>query len=465
MSIYAPGTPPSCPVVSLEKLLFDYPGADVILRSCDSHEFRILKMYIFHSSAVLGERILAADNPQPGIAIPSDIAAASLPVVRLPDSGAVLFSILTYIFPVQPILPSTVEQVMELLSATQKYKMDAVLTHVRNHISQQHPPFIRKENSLYVYSLAQKHGLRQEALQAAQSTLGLPNLTIDGLDEKLKMMPGVFLHELWKYQQRVRANLTSDLRDFMASHAHTTFNHPCRKPTAPPNLAVPGWLGEYVSSLSSLPYLFDISGLHMALTYHVLSLSAGGGCTCTMIPKENILEFWAALSAVYHGSITKAESDLFLVEEGTNFEDHTKSPRPCSSQLRCTDMPDADVILQSSDLVNFRVRRSILATSSAFFGDLFSLPQPSDNEVLDVLPVVHLPEDAEVLSGLVTMLYPVPSELPDSDDKILALLAACQKYDMMTVQSSVRAEVSRRGLLLPTGTESFRLFAVAYRKR
>ncbi|KAH9070796.1 hypothetical protein EDB83DRAFT_364119 [Lactarius deliciosus] len=128
-------------------------------------------------------------------------------------------------------------------------------------------------------------------------------------------------------------------------------------------------------------------------------------------------------------------------------------------------MPDADVILQSSDLVNFRVQRSILATSSAFFGDLFSLPQPSDNDVIDGLPVVHLPEDAEVLSCLVTMLYPVPSELPDSDDKILALLAACQKYDMTTVQSSVRAEVSRRGLLLPTGTESFRLFAVAYRKR
>ncbi|KAH9169569.1 hypothetical protein EDB89DRAFT_2072811 [Lactarius sanguifluus] len=193
MSTHAPGTPPSCPVVSLEELHFDYPGADVILRSCDSYEFRILKMYIFHSSPVLGEQVLAADNPQPGIAIPPDITAASLPVVQLPDSGAILFSILTYIFPVQPILPSTVEQ--------------------------QHPPFIRKENSLYVYSLAQKHGLRQEALQAAQSTLGLPYLTINRLDEKLKMMPGVFLHELRKYQQRVYTNLTSDLKDFIASHA------------------------------------------------------------------------------------------------------------------------------------------------------------------------------------------------------------------------------------------------------
>ena len=128
-------------------------------------------------------------------------------------------------------------------------------------------------------------------------------------------------------------------------------------------------------------------------------------------------------------------------------------------------MPDADVILESSDLVNFRVRKSILATSSPVFDDLFSLPHPPGHQVVDGLPVVHLPEDAEVLNSLVTMLYPVPSSIPDSDDKILTLLAACQKYDMTAVQSSIRAEVSRRGLLSPTGAECFRLFAAAYRKR
>lgn len=128
-------------------------------------------------------------------------------------------------------------------------------------------------------------------------------------------------------------------------------------------------------------------------------------------------------------------------------------------------MPDADVIIQSSDSVNFRVRRSILATSSPFYGDLFSLPQPSDHVVVDGFPVVHLPEDAEVLDSLIPWLYHVPPNLPDSDDKILTLLAACQKYDMTTIQSSIRAEVSRRGLLLPTGAETFHVYAVAYRKR
>ena len=128
-------------------------------------------------------------------------------------------------------------------------------------------------------------------------------------------------------------------------------------------------------------------------------------------------------------------------------------------------MPDADVLIQSSDNVNFRVRRSILATSSPFFGDLFSLPQPSDHEVVDGLPFLPLPEDAEVLDSLMSFLYPVPPQLPNSKDNILTLLAACQKYDMTTIQSSIRAEISRRELPSPTGSETFRLFAVAYRKR
>ena len=69
---------------------------------------------------------------------------------------------------------------------------------------------------------------------------------------------------------------------------------------------------------------------------------------------------------------------------------------------------------------------------------MFSLPQPPDNEVVDGLPVVHLSEDAEVLNSLLTMLYPIPSVMPDSYDKYLMLLAASQKYDMATVQSRIR---------------------------
>jgi hypothetical protein len=95
---------------------------------------------------------------------------------------------------------------------------------------------------------------------------------------------------------------------------------------------------------------------------------------------------------------------------------------------------------------------------------MFSLPQSSDNEMVDGLPLVHCPEDASVLNSLISLLYSVPPDIPDSDDGILILLAACQKYDMYTVQSSIRSEIRRRGLLSPSGAESFRLFAVASSK-
>ena len=135
-----------------------------------------------------------------------------------------------------------------------------------------------------------------------------------------------------------------------------------------------------------------------------------------------------------------------------------------TSPPKYSNMPSADVILQSSDLVNFRVHKSALIASSPFFGDMFSLPQPPDDAAPDGLPVVHLSEDAEVLNSLISMLYSVAPEIPQSSDKILALLAAAAKYDMDAAQSSIRVEISRRELLSSTGAGVFRVYAIACSK-
>ena len=185
MSTTSTETPLSGPIISLENLLFDFPGADVILRSCDSYEFRVLKLYIFHSSPILGEKLLLSINPQAEPAAspnPAELnvegtATNALGVVQLPIEDAILFSLLTYIFPVPPILPPIVEQIMELLSIAQMYKMDVVLAHIRIHIAQQEPPLIQEENAFVVLSLDQEHGLRAETLQAARCTLSFSRLT------------------------------------------------------------------------------------------------------------------------------------------------------------------------------------------------------------------------------------------------------------------------------------------------
>ncbi|KAF8258126.1 hypothetical protein EI94DRAFT_1755555 [Lactarius quietus] len=59
------------------------------------------------------------------------------------------------------------------------------------------------------------------------------------------------------------------------------------------------------------------------------------------------------------------------------------------------------------------------------------------------------------------MLYPIPVVIPDSYDKAFALLTASQKYDMSTVQFTIRSEMKSRNITTPTGVLAFRAYAIA----
>ena len=93
-----------------------------------------------------------------------------------------------------------------------------------------------------------------------------------------------------------------------------------------------------------------------------------------------------------------------------------------TSPLESSEVPDANLIIRSSDNIDFRVHKSLLAMVSPFFKDLLTLPQPSDSEIVDGLPVVRLPESSELLSCLISIIYPVPTVMPNSYEKVLYLL-------------------------------------------
>jgi hypothetical protein len=120
----------------------------------------------------------------------------------------------------------------------------------------------------------------------------------------------------------------------------------------------------------------------------------------------------------------QAESALFLVHER---EDPQAQIKSTTTPPETFDVPDANFIIRSSDNVNFRVHKSVLAMASPFFEDLLSLPQPSDGESVDGLPVVQLSEDSELLNSLISMFYPVHTVMPNSYEKVLYLLATCQR--------------------------------------
>jgi hypothetical protein len=304
----------------LVNLLLDYTEGTVILRSQDSYEFRVPKFYLIHSSPLLKEELLTSPNPQLGdsvISSKSDVegftsSANVHQVVHLPFNSTTLISLLSYIFPLPPIFPSTTEQIMELLSVAQMYKMDVVLTHIRNHIAQQQPPLIREETAFSVYALAQKHGLRTEALQAARCTLSFLIMDLGDLydEDKLGLMPGAFLHELWKYHERVRSNLKSDIKEFETSPGLLEILGDTSDCNWRSDSGVPRWIKNYISDIGNDadPISLDFTDFHLKFVYHSPAefTKRGEGCdSCSDISLEALRALWEALMAVVQGSIAK----------------------------------------------------------------------------------------------------------------------------------------------------------------
>jgi hypothetical protein len=283
----------------LPNLLFEFPGADVVLRSHDSRHFRVPKCYIAHSSPVLNELIRKAPDPPKDA---HDKTSSPLPVVQLPESGAILHSLLTFIFPVTPLVPSTTENAMELLSVAQKYHMVSVLSAIRDRIARQNPPSADRDTALHIYSLAQKYGLHREALQAAQTISKYP-MTIGELEDKLDIMSGASLYELWKYYERARAILATDLTEFRTSGARGTLTGLLCVEFGSSH--IPLWLDDYITSIGDTPNLFDLIEFTTALARHSTEGAQNLDCACGSIPSQTIRNFWQALTSVVDGSFEK----------------------------------------------------------------------------------------------------------------------------------------------------------------
>jgi hypothetical protein len=281
----------------LANILLDYPGADIILRSQDSHHLQVPKLFIIHNSPVLNELV------QRTLDSPGDAnAEASLPVVQLPESGKILRYLLTFILPLFPAIPPTHEETMELLSVAQKYQMETVLVHIRGIIARQNPLPTHLEPALHIYALAQRYGLRPEALQSARTILK-HSMTIEDLEDKLEIMPGASLYELWRYHERVQTVLAEDLTEFRGFGARGTITG--LQCTALSSSQIPLWLDQYIESIAKTPKLFDTSELNIAMARHTRDNANELSCKCAFIPSQTIRDFWEALASVVHGSFEK----------------------------------------------------------------------------------------------------------------------------------------------------------------
>ena len=290
---------------SISNLLFEYPGADIILRSQDTFHFRVPKTSITNSSPILGEQI--RKHLDSSGATNAEVPLTAIP---LPESGKILPCLLTFIFFVTPVIPSTHEETMELLSVAQKYQMETALIHIRGSVARQNPLPTSLEPALRIYALAQTYGLRQEALQTAQTILSYP-MNIEKFDNKLDIMPGAFLYELWTYYEEFRAILASDLTEFRESGAHGTITGlGCVELSAS---QIPRWLDQYIDSIGNSPNLFDTAELNIVMARHIKNNATTHKCGCVLIDSHTIRKFWAALASVIHGCFEEVSVVVVVV--------------------------------------------------------------------------------------------------------------------------------------------------------
>ncbi|KAF8334638.1 uncharacterized protein EI90DRAFT_2847515, partial [Cantharellus anzutake] len=85
---------------------------------------------------------------------------------------------------------------------------------------------------------------------------------------------------------------------------------------------------------------------------------------------------------------------------------------------------DGDVILRSTDGVEFRVHKYILSISSPFFSSMFTLPQTSGET-----QTIEIAEDAKTLDALLRFIYPTSGlRRIENLEEGISILFASRKY-------------------------------------
>ena len=120
---------------------------------------------------------------------------------------------------------------------------------------------------------------------------------------------------------------------------------------------------------------------------------------------------------------------------------------------------NADVILRTSDLIDFYVFKGFLSYVSPFFQDMFDFPSTTTNEIMNGFPVITVAETSETIRLLLDLIYPHICEPQiDSVALFLKVCNAARRYCMGIIKDRLRKQIVTSHL---TVSEPLRVYAVA----
>ena len=126
------------------------------------------------------------------------------------------------------------------------------------------------------------------------------------------------------------------------------------------------------------------------------------------------------------------------------------------------DDTDAEIVLRSSDNVDFYVHKWPLSRASSVFKDMFSIPSPNNpsnaDELKDGIPIVHMTENSAVLDTILRLSYPTDKPSISSElSFVRALSEAMDKYAMIKTFPQTLESV----MLEAAAVHPFAVYAIA----
>ncbi|KAH8996738.1 hypothetical protein EDB92DRAFT_1522990 [Lactarius akahatsu] len=196
----------------------------------------------------------------------------------------------------------------------------------------------------------------------------------------------------------------------------------------------------------------------------IMSLQATKCTSCSTRQCTDKLRLFDCLERHVRGQIEQMHDELLSLFDGLG---DATGPQPSCGQPRDFGAPfdrrDSDVTIRSCDRVDFQVHKAVLGIASAAFQDMFTAPEPSPYGQGQVKQVIDLTEDSKTLHRLLSMIYPMNPIVPDTLEDALSLLSACQKYQMDSTATRVRALICARTPPLFTSENCFRAYGIASR--
>ncbi|KAI0067666.1 hypothetical protein BV25DRAFT_847783 [Artomyces pyxidatus] len=424
---------------SAEPVEFGHPfalaNADLIIRSSDLVDFRVYKTTLAQASPIFEDVLshLPASSWNPTIKL--DGTKDGLPVIRLPERRDVIYPLLTSIFPVTVYMPESFRDLAPVLGAAQRYQMHSGLAILRLFANARAESLIAEPNAFEAYCLACYHGLTEDASKAASFiAVNLP--VMDDLSADLKLLTGPSLAALWDYHIRTLEAARAGLQAF-TSWQSVFVNAQNKCSALDVDGVTPTWLIMCSREMAAGTHTF--SDFRMERSQHSVSSQC---LVCLNIPVKSLK---AIYEEIMQRIVASTRSSRFPFVES-----HEQAPPPVIPPSPTDfgapfDRRDADIIVRSSDFVDFRLHKSIISVASNIFTDMLSFPQhlTTDAGSLDVvkdgLPVVNLPEDATTLHRLLSFVYPVEKVFPKTFEEAAPLLSLCQKYEMAATSGLIRA--------------------------